>query len=91
MQRICQVNYCMYHVDVFDLDLVSQRGNLNTRLRKLDEADDYAALILAAAGIKRMGWAERTSQVTPSLEIRTVILVKFRISLESKEITVENF
>lgn len=40
-----------------------QRGNLNTRLKKLDEKDDFAAIILAAAGLKRMGWEERISQV----------------------------
>src|SRR5215471_14463060 len=34
------------------------RGNVNTRLRKLDEGR-YAAIILAAAGLKRLGCAER--------------------------------
>ena len=34
------------------------RGNLDTRLRKLDQGD-YAAIILAAAGLKRLGLAER--------------------------------
>jgi hydroxymethylbilane synthase len=34
------------------------RGNVNTRLRKLDE-DQYAAIILAAAGLKRLGLGER--------------------------------
>lgn len=34
------------------------RGNVQTRLRKLDE-DQYAAIILAAAGLKRLGLAER--------------------------------
>ena len=34
------------------------RGNLDTRLRKLD-AGDYDAIILAAAGLKRLGLAER--------------------------------
>lgn len=39
----------------------SVRGNLQTRLRKLDEGQ-YCALILAAAGVKRMGLAERISR-----------------------------
>ncbi|XP_068561637.1 porphobilinogen deaminase-like isoform X2 [Cebidichthys violaceus] len=39
------------------------RGNLNTRLKKLDEKDDFAAIILAAAGLRRMGWDNRISQV----------------------------
>lgn len=34
------------------------RGNLDTRLRKLDDAE-YAAIILAAAGLKRLGLPER--------------------------------
>jgi hydroxymethylbilane synthase len=37
-----------------DLSLVPVRGNLTTRLRKL-EGGDYAALVLAAAGIHRLG------------------------------------
>lgn len=32
-------------------------------MKKLDEKDDYAAIILAAAGLKRMGWESRVSQV----------------------------
>uniref|UniRef100_A0A3Q2XZW3 hydroxymethylbilane synthase n=1 Tax=Hippocampus comes TaxID=109280 RepID=A0A3Q2XZW3_HIPCM len=39
------------------------RGNLNTRLKKLDEKEDFAAIILAAAGLKRMGWENRISQI----------------------------
>uniref|UniRef100_A0A8C2E5A1 hydroxymethylbilane synthase n=1 Tax=Cyprinus carpio TaxID=7962 RepID=A0A8C2E5A1_CYPCA len=40
-----------------------KRGNLNTHLKKLDEKDDYAGIILAAAGLKRMGWESQISQV----------------------------
>ncbi|KTF82825.1 hypothetical protein cypCar_00011322 [Cyprinus carpio] len=39
------------------------RGNLNTRLKKLDEKDDFSAIILAAAGLRRMGWENRISQI----------------------------
>ncbi|XP_030361447.1 porphobilinogen deaminase isoform X2 [Strigops habroptila] len=39
------------------------RGNLNTRLRKLDEKEDFSAIILAAAGLKRMGWENRIGQL----------------------------
>ena len=38
------------------------RGNLNTRLTKLDNSGEYDALILASAGIERMGWKDRISQ-----------------------------
>ena len=39
-------------------DIRSIRGNLQTRLRKLDEGE-YGALVLAAAGIKRLGLEDR--------------------------------
>ncbi|KTT55069.1 porphobilinogen deaminase [Pseudomonas oryzihabitans] len=41
-----------------DLEIRFLRGNVNTRLAKLD-ADDYDAIILAAAGLIRLGFAER--------------------------------
>ncbi|KAI8477958.1 hypothetical protein Bbelb_443130 [Branchiostoma belcheri] len=44
------------------LKFESVRGNLNTRLRKLDEDEVYSALVLAAAGVKRMDWESRISQ-----------------------------
>uniref|UniRef100_H3BDW3 hydroxymethylbilane synthase n=1 Tax=Latimeria chalumnae TaxID=7897 RepID=H3BDW3_LATCH len=43
--------------------LVPQRGNLNTRLRKLDELKEYSAIVLAAAGLRRMGWESRISHL----------------------------
>ncbi|MDI1258565.1 hydroxymethylbilane synthase [Aquabacterium sp.] len=45
-----------------DLQIDPLRGNLDTRLRKLDDGH-YAAIILAAAGLKRLGLAERIRQV----------------------------
>jgi len=41
------------------------RGNLDTRLRKLDEGD-YDALVLAAAGLRRLGFAERITLALPA-------------------------
>lgn len=41
-----------------DLQLLDLRGNVNTRLAKLD-AGDYDAIILACAGIERLGLGER--------------------------------
>ncbi|MCB1923178.1 MAG: hydroxymethylbilane synthase [Gammaproteobacteria bacterium] len=41
-----------------DLEIVPLRGNVNTRLRKLDDGE-YDAIILAAAGLLRLGFAER--------------------------------
>ncbi len=39
------------------LDIQSIRGNLDTRLKKLQQGD-FEAIILAYAGIKRMGWTD---------------------------------
>ncbi len=41
-----------------DLQLLDLRGNVNTRLAKLDAAD-YDAIILACAGLERLGMGER--------------------------------
>jgi len=41
-----------------DLSLHDLRGNVNTRLAKM-EREDFDAIILAAAGVKRMGWEEK--------------------------------
>jgi hydroxymethylbilane synthase len=45
-----------------DLVIESVRGNLDTRLRKLDEGQ-YRAIVLAAAGLTRLGWANRIAEV----------------------------
>ncbi|CAF4944747.1 unnamed protein product [Pieris macdunnoughi] len=48
------------------LKVIDVRGNLNTRLKKLDDpATDYSALLLASAGLQRMGWANRISKYLP--------------------------
>ncbi len=38
------------------------RGNVDTRLRKLDEGQ-FDAIVLAAAGLRRLGWAERIREL----------------------------
>ncbi|XP_065425258.1 vacuolar protein sorting-associated protein 11 homolog isoform X2 [Chrysemys picta bellii] len=45
------------------LEFKDIRGNLNTRLKKLDEKEDFSAIILAAAGLRRMGWENRIGQI----------------------------
>ncbi len=44
-----------------DLKIEMLRGNLDTRLKKLDEGQ-YDAIILAAAGLNRLGWADRITE-----------------------------
>jgi hydroxymethylbilane synthase len=45
-----------------DLKIEPLRGNLDTRLRKLDEGQ-YAGIVLAAAGLKRLGLSERIRHI----------------------------
>ena len=49
------------------LKFADLRGNLGTRLGKLDAEDSpFAAIILAAAGLKRIGWGDRIAQYLSS-------------------------
>jgi hydroxymethylbilane synthase len=57
LRRESQIRARFPHLDVQPL-----RGNVNTRLRKLDDGQ-YAAIVLAAAGLKRLGMAARIAAV----------------------------
>lgn len=48
-----------------DLEIIDLRGNVGTRLSKLD-AGLYDAIILASAGLKRLGLAERIRHTLPA-------------------------
>jgi hydroxymethylbilane synthase len=48
-----------------DLNIHPLRGNVDTRLRKLEEGE-YDAIILAAAGLKRLGKTELVKQIIPA-------------------------
>ncbi|PIQ97802.1 MAG: hydroxymethylbilane synthase [Nitrospinae bacterium CG11_big_fil_rev_8_21_14_0_20_56_8] len=45
-----------------DLQIVPLRGNVNTRLAKLD-TQELDAIVLAAAGMRRMGWESRITEI----------------------------
>ncbi len=47
-----------------DLSIVMLRGNVNTRLRKLQEGA-FTAIVLAAAGLIRLGWAHCVTEYLP--------------------------
>lgn len=47
-----------------DLAVVDLRGNLHTRYRKLEESS-WAGMLLAYAGVARLGWVERIGEVLP--------------------------
>ncbi len=44
-----------------DFEMIPLRGNLDTRIKKLTR-DGLDAIVLAAAGVRRMGWAERITE-----------------------------
>lgn len=51
-----------------DLIIKDLRGNVDTRLRKLDEGE-YDALVLACAGLRRLGMENRISAALPAAEM----------------------
>lgn len=45
-----------------DLIISDLRGNVDTRLKKLDDGE-FDAIVLAAAGLKRLGWEKRIAEI----------------------------
>ena len=67
LRRLAQLRHYYPHLTFKDV-----RGNLNTRLQKLD-AGEYDALILAAAGLRRLGMGDRVHQVIdPEISLHAV-------------------
>jgi hydroxymethylbilane synthase len=48
-----------------DLSVETLRGNLDTRIRKMEEGR-YDAIILAAAGLRRLGWEAKITEYIPA-------------------------
>ncbi|NET04767.1 MAG: hydroxymethylbilane synthase [Symploca sp. SIO2B6] len=59
LRRLAQLRHHFPHLTFKDV-----RGNLNTRLKKLDDGE-YDAIILAVAGLERLGMGDRVHQVLP--------------------------
>lgn len=59
------------------------RGNVDTRLRKLDEGQ-YDAILLAAAGLRRLGWAERIRELIP-VEIMCPAVGQGALAIETRD------
>jgi len=67
LRRQCQISELRPDIKIKDL-----RGNVNTRLRKLDDGE-YDAIILAAAGLIRLGMDSRiASYIEPELSLPAV-------------------
>ena len=67
LRRLAQLRHKFPHFTFKDV-----RGNLNTRMAKLD-AGEYDALILAAAGLQRLGMSDRIHQIlAPEISLHAV-------------------
>ena len=67
LRRQCQLREARPDLVILDL-----RGNVNTRLAKLD-AGDYDAIILACAGLKRLGFDERIrTSLSPEVSLPAI-------------------
>ncbi len=55
-----------------DVEIVDVRGNLDTRMRKAENGE-VDAVILAAAGITRMGWADRITHYIPTAQMVSAV------------------
>ncbi|CDM97156.1 MAG: hydroxymethylbilane synthase [Limnospira sp. PMC 1291.21] len=84
LRRLAQLRHNFPHLEFKDI-----RGNLNTRLQKLDEGQ-YDAIILAVAGLKRLGMADRIHQVIPA-EISLHAVGQGALGLECREGDTEIF
>jgi len=59
LRRQAQLRHLRAHLQVMDV-----RGNVDTRLRKLDEGE-FHAIVLAEAGLRRLGLHDRVTRVLP--------------------------
>jgi len=78
MRRACQLRAWRSDLEILDL-----RGNVNTRLRKLDEGQ-YDAIILACAGLIRLGFADRIKQQIPD-SISLPAIGQGAVGIEARE------
>jgi len=75
LRRTAQLNRSYPNLKVENI-----RGNVNTRLDKLDNGDTYAAIVLASAGLLRMGWEKRISQVSTEMWFVVTVNVAFGLT-----------
>ena len=68
LRRVVLLRAALERLGRADVRIEPLRGNLDTRLRKLDEGQ-YAAIVLAAAGLKRLGLESRIRKVFDPAEM----------------------
>jgi len=65
------------------LSIEMLRGNVDTRLRKLDEGQ-YHAIVLAAAGLRRLGWEDRIRELIP-VEVMCPAVGQGALAIETRD------
>jgi hydroxymethylbilane synthase len=65
------------------LEIQMLRGNVDTRLRKLDEGQ-YDAIVLAAAGLRRLGWHDRIRELIP-VEVMCPAVGQGALAIETRD------
>jgi hydroxymethylbilane synthase len=65
------------------LEINVLQGNVDTRLRKLDEGH-YDAIVLAAAGLRRLGWRDRIRELIP-VEIMCPAVGQGALAIETRD------
>jgi len=70
-----------------DLDIRELRGNVDTRLRKV-ESGEYEAIVLSKAGLDRLGWSQKITEAL-STEISLPAVGQGAIAVESRAKDVE--
>jgi hydroxymethylbilane synthase len=65
------------------LDIQMLRGNVDTRLRKLDEGQ-YDAIVLAAAGLRRLGWQDRIRELI-AVEVMCPAVGQGALAIETRD------
>lgn len=71
-----------------DLELIPLRGNIETRIKKL-ETEGLDAIILAAAGLIRMGWGDKISEII-SPEVLLPAMGQGAVGIEARKHDVDN-
>lgn len=66
-----------------DLHIVDLRGNIDTRLKKLEQ-EDLDGILLAVSGLTRLGWDDRITQVVP-MDICLPAVGQGALAIEARE------
>ncbi|MDT4332183.1 hydroxymethylbilane synthase [Methylomonas sp. MED-D] len=86
LRRQCQIKEKFPKAEILSL-----RGNVNTRLAKLD-AGEYDAIILASAGLKRLGLAERIrAPLTPEQSLPAMGQGAIGIECRSDDVEIHDY